>query len=119
MGRYYSGDIEGKFWFGVQSSTAADRFGVSHQQPNYVDYYYYYDDLPKVEAEITWIIENLGDKLKVIEDFLNSTNGYTDEQLMKAGITHYYLSTYADLQLGIKIRDCIINNGNCKFQAEL
>ncbi len=28
MGRYYSGDIEGKFWFAVQSSYAADRFGV-------------------------------------------------------------------------------------------
>ena len=27
MGRYYSGDIEGKFWFAVQSSNAADRFG--------------------------------------------------------------------------------------------
>jgi len=23
MGRYYSGDIEGKFWFAVQSSTDA------------------------------------------------------------------------------------------------
>lgn len=24
MGRYYNGDIEGKFWFGVQSSNDAD-----------------------------------------------------------------------------------------------
>ena len=28
MGRYYHGDIEGKFMFGVQSSTDADFFGV-------------------------------------------------------------------------------------------
>ena len=28
MGRYYTGDIEGKFWFGIQSSNSADRFGV-------------------------------------------------------------------------------------------
>jgi hypothetical protein len=28
MGRYYSGSIRGKFWFGLQSSSAADRFGV-------------------------------------------------------------------------------------------
>ena len=28
MGRYYNGDIEGKFWFGVQSSDDADFFGV-------------------------------------------------------------------------------------------
>jgi hypothetical protein len=27
MGRYYTGDIEGKFAFAVQSSDAADRFG--------------------------------------------------------------------------------------------
>jgi hypothetical protein len=28
MGRYYHGDIEGKFMFGVQSSDDADFFGV-------------------------------------------------------------------------------------------
>jgi hypothetical protein len=29
MGRYYSGDIEGKFWFGTQSSDDATHFGVN------------------------------------------------------------------------------------------
>jgi hypothetical protein len=29
MGRYYSGSIAGKFWFGVQSSEDASHFGVS------------------------------------------------------------------------------------------
>lgn len=28
MGRYYSGDIEGKFWFGTQDSDDATNFGV-------------------------------------------------------------------------------------------
>ena len=28
MGRYYNGDIEGKFWVAVQPSNAADQFGV-------------------------------------------------------------------------------------------
>ena len=45
MGRYYSGDIEGKFWFGVQSSTAARRFGGSESEPNYINYYFSEDDL--------------------------------------------------------------------------
>jgi hypothetical protein len=27
MGRYYSGDIQGKFWFAVQSSDDASAFG--------------------------------------------------------------------------------------------
>ena len=26
---------------------------------------------------------------------------------------------YADLLLGIKIRDCIIENGECNFEAEI
>ena len=32
MGRYYSGDIEGKFWFAVQSSTSPERFGAVENQ---------------------------------------------------------------------------------------
>ena len=52
MGRYYSGDIEGKFWFALQSSNCADRFGREGQTPSYLDYYFDIDDLPEVEAEI-------------------------------------------------------------------
>ena len=37
MGRYYDGDIEGKFWFGVQSSDDADFFGSKGYQPEYID----------------------------------------------------------------------------------
>jgi hypothetical protein len=45
MGRYYSGDIEGKFWFALQDSDAADRFGVEGDQPNYITYYFDEDNL--------------------------------------------------------------------------
>jgi hypothetical protein len=31
MGRYYNGDIEGKFWVAVQSSDDADFFGQSRR----------------------------------------------------------------------------------------
>jgi hypothetical protein len=34
MGRHYSGDIEGKFWFGVQSSDDASLFGGETSEPN-------------------------------------------------------------------------------------
>ena len=44
MGRYYEGDIEGKFVFGAQSSTAADRFGVEGTTPGYVDYNISFED---------------------------------------------------------------------------
>ena len=69
MGRYYTGDIEGKFWFGLQSSTAADRFGVSYNEPNYVEYYYDQENLEGVETEIKSIEDALGDKIKIIDDF--------------------------------------------------
>jgi hypothetical protein len=39
MGRYYTGDIEGKFMFGVQSSDDANFFGVEGESRS-LDYYY-------------------------------------------------------------------------------
>lgn len=119
MGRYYTGDIEGKFWFAVQSSNAADRFGVIGSDPNYLEYWFDESNLEEVEAEINNIQDSLGDKLKIIEDFFEKNNGYTNEMLKEADITEEELSEYADLKLGIKIRDCIKENGQCSFQAEL
>ena len=52
MGRYYYGDIEGKFWFAVQSSDAADRFGVIGEEPHYLEYDFTEDDLEEVEEEL-------------------------------------------------------------------
>ena len=39
MGRYYSGDIEGKFWFAVQSSDDGEFFGSEEQTSNQIEYY--------------------------------------------------------------------------------
>lgn len=119
MGRYYSGDIEGKFWFGLQSSTCADRFGVTYNEPSYVNYYFSEDDLEGVEDEIKNIEESLGDNKKVIDDFFSKTDGYNDKMLEEANITQDMLEEYADLKLGFQIRDCIIENGECNFDAEL
>ncbi len=119
MGRYYSGDIEGKFWFAVQSSNAADRFGVQGYEPGFIQYHFEQEDLEAVEEEIANIEGALGDKLKVIEDFFAGRDFYNDQDLKDAGITSDELSEYADLKLGIKIRDCIKENGACSFDAEL
>ena len=118
MGRYYSGDIDGKFWFGVQSSNAADRFGVIGDEPAYLTYYFDEEHLEDVEAEISEIEESLGDKIQKLDDFFASVNGYTDKDIHALGITSEELSDYADLGLGIKIRDCIKENGSCSFEAE-
>ena len=36
MGRYYSGSIDGKFLFGIQSSYAPKRFGGVEREPELV-----------------------------------------------------------------------------------
>lgn len=119
MGRYFTGDIEGKFWSGLQSSVAADRFGVSYNEPNYVEYYYSDDDLEGVEDEIKKIEDGLLNKKRIIESFFEKNQSYNDSSLQEIGISGKDLGEYADLLLGIKIRDCIKENGSCSFEAEL
>ena len=118
MGRYFSGDINGKFWFAVQSSDCADRFGVTGETPNVINYYFSEDDLEAVEEEIKNIEEALGDKVRIIDEFFASRESYNDEMLKEVGITGEELSEYADLELGKKIRDCIKESGQCEFEAE-
>ena len=61
MGRYYEGDIEGKFVFGAQSSTAADRFGVEGTTPGYVDYNFDTSNLKDLELELKNIENKIGE----------------------------------------------------------
>lgn len=118
MGRYYSGDIEGKFWFAVQSSDAANRFG----REGYESHLYYYfdeDSLDGVEAEIEAIETKLGDKLYTLNKFFEEHDAWNEKMLEAIGITRADLSEYADWGLGKKIATCIIENGSCHFEAEL
>lgn len=119
MGRYYEGSINGKFWFGLQASNSADRFGVTGSQPEILEYHFGKEDLDEVTQEIERIEATLGDNKKVIEDFFNDKNGYDPRDLEEAGINRETLREYADLLLGIQIRDCITGQGYCTFDAEL
>ena len=119
MGRYYNGDINGKFWFGVQSSTAPSRFGGTEQEPAYITYDFQEEDLDEVTQEIERIEATLGDNKKVIEDFFENKDSYQTKNLEELGITNEILNEYADLLLGIQIRDCIKEQGYCTFDAEL
>jgi hypothetical protein len=119
MGRYYSGDIEGKFWFALQDSDAADRFGVEGTQPETLNYYFDEDNLEDVKKEIKNIEESLGDKIGTLDKFFEENDGYNDEMIQKIGITKNELRDYADLGLGRQIRDCIEKTGQCSFDAEL
>ena len=56
MGRYYNGDIDGKFWFAVQSSDDADFFGVQGES-SYLSYYFSEDD-KKVSVKVSKSSDN-------------------------------------------------------------
>lgn len=120
MGRYFSGDIEGKFWFGIQASNAATRFSESAEcEQSHIDYYFEEDHLQEVQDELKVIEDSLGENLQKIEDFFSGKEAYRDEELRGIGITDTMLGDYADYKLGKKIEKCIIEQGQCQFEAEL
>jgi hypothetical protein len=118
MAKYYSGNIEGKFWLASQSSNAADRFGATGFQQSYLEYYFDEDHLEDVENEIKLIEEKLGDKLERLITFFTVNVSYTCDQLRDMDVSGEDLSEYADYTLGVEIRDCIKEHGSCSFTAE-
>lgn len=144
MGRYYNGDIEGKFWFGVQDSTDASFFGADYTEPNYVEYYFEKEEhMDSVNEGIATCITELGEYKDKMDNFFNTHDSYNDEQLAhflgfitKEESEEAYsdrsentlqgvekvkrlLEWYARLKLGQKIQKCLEETGECTFQAEL
>jgi hypothetical protein len=119
MGRYFRGDIEGKFWFALQPSDAPSKFGGEILEPSFIEYYFDENSLEGVIDEIERIEETLGENKKIIEDFFSSRESYSSNELIQIGITQDILGEYANLKLGIQIRDCILENGTCSFEAEI
>lgn len=126
MGRYYSGDIEGKFWFGVQASDDADYFGVEGEDgDDGVSLLYFFDkeNLPDIVEEINKCNLALRDEKKNIDRFFADNIGYNDEILAvylaksKEEVKEL-LKQYARLELGEKILECVLKNGKCEFEAE-
>jgi len=124
MGRYYNGDIEGKFWFAVQASDDADFFGGQQGEPNYIQYNFSEDDLPTIKKGLKECFERLKTPkstikniYKVIEDkkfddetfwkFFKDTDNKKKEEWL------------ARLDLGLKIFNSVKNTGYCNFEAEL
>lgn len=118
MGRYISGDIDGKCWFGLQNSDFMDRFGVSYSEYAYINYYYGEDDLPALQEELKAIEDSLGDTMQRIDDFFEQRNSYNDAMLTEANITKDQLSDYADYKFAKKVEAYIIEHGECSFEVE-
>lgn len=108
----------------MQSSDAADRFGVTGFQPEELHYYFSESDLQEVKDEIKRIESKLGSKLAKLDEFYATDKYYADDdlcQLLSVDLSQVknIMSEYADLELGRKIRDCVEENGSCEFIAEL
>ena len=136
MGRYYEGDIEGKFWFGIQSSHDADFFGSVALQPDHLEYYFDEEHISKIEHGLAQCLDHLGSKKELLDDFFKTHDGYTQEEVCKvldipiprSGISieahkkskyNYYLEWYARYLLGKKILDRVKSDKFCSFRAEL
>jgi hypothetical protein len=127
MGRFYHGDIEGKFMVAVQSSNDADFFGVEGQPPeSHLEYSYTDEDLPKIKKGLKECSLQLGNNRirNKLDKFFETRDGYNNEMLTKEFGWHpkrveEYLTWYARARLGKKILECVEEYGDCDFQAEL
>ena len=50
MGRYYEGDIDGKFWFAIQDSNDGEFFGAEEQESNWIDYYLHKEEFEESDG---------------------------------------------------------------------
>ncbi len=124
MGRFYGGDIGGKFWFGVQSSNDADFFGVVGEPPNFLEYFFTKEDLGAIEAGVAKCVKALGDNKLKLDAYFALEEPWNEETVSKAtkipiGKVPKSLKWYARLELGQKILDCVRKKGQCSFDAEL
>ena len=114
MGRFYSGDIEGKFWFAVQSSTDQEFFGMEEDR-SYIDYYVDDDSMEQIEKGIKDCKKALhGYKAKSYNNQELAEYLSTDEEKVS-----YLLEWYARLELGNKIYECVKEQGSCVLNAEM
>ena len=123
MGRYYTADIEGKFWFDVQDSDDADFFG-SAGQASHLNYYFNQDNLKDIAKGIEVCKKELGEWKQKLDDFFKNNNGYNEEMLtdqlgLKKDDQLPLLQWYARLELGEQIHECVVKNGSCGFEAEI
>ena len=112
MGRFYNGDISGKWWVAVQPSNTPERFGAEETS---IDYIICNDE--EFQDEMKKLEKSLGENLKIFDEFFDKKDSYNNEQLVEffqdKGINQhkeklqvdieYLLSDYADYQFGLEV----------------
>lgn len=129
MGRYYSGDIEGKFMFAVQSSSDASNFGGYEKKLDDVDdsleYYFTDDHKDQIDEGIKSCLAELGDYKQDIDQFFEENKYYNYDaladylEILDKKKVKELLKQYARLRLGLQIKDCVDKTGRCEFLAQL
>jgi len=145
MGRHYSGDIEGKFWFGVQSSDDASSLGGYPEYVYLCDEEIEYDEDEREDEEPFGIFyqfgpdqeEDLSEAIygckKELGEFLGKLDKFFDEyenrpysdstiaQILEIDESKLrrLLVYYARLKFGEKIQNYLNENGRCNFTADL
>jgi hypothetical protein len=126
MGRYYDGNISGKFWFGVQPSNDGEFFGMIE----YTDTISYMsEDLEQAEEGVKKCKEKLDGYLEHLDAFFDKNNGYNDPTIIEhfkdlnievdnVKVRHL-LEWYARLGLGRQIVKAIKEEGECYYDAEI
>lgn len=119
MGRYYSGDIDGKFMFGVQSSDAHERFGAEEEERGCIDYCIRRESYDDIVKELEKIDKG---SIKRVSKMFNENRYYNDETQKKYDVTYFDLSEYADYRIGKQVKEFFDDNPErdvCYFQAEI
>lgn len=135
MGRYYTGDIEGKFWFAVQSSDDAENFGGTNnyvyleddqneEDPIEIEFQFTTKDMESIQTGIKECEDVLGEFKSKLDEFFEKESGYNIPQMCKflecdEDMTQILLENYARLELGLKIKNCVEEKGQCCFSGEL
>ena len=108
MGRYYNGDIEGKFMFGVQGSDAGERFGAQELESHYVEYCVNreeYNNIVKTLDEI----KSKG-HVERVEKMFEKEIGWNDTILEKYGVSRKDMEEYADYEMGLQMKEWFDTN---------
>lgn len=122
MGRYYYGDIEGKFGFGIQPSTAPEDFLGA--EPVRITYSWSGKD--EIKQRIDRIKQEMKHRYDQLELYFSKKSTYTNEELAEyMHITEAELKDtlldYYNYKLGEKVYNYMVENDTdcCQIDAEL
>jgi len=119
MGRYYNGDVDGKFWFAVQPSNAHEQFGAKQYEPEPSEIPYKIKNKPIILNRLIEIENTMGLYLEAAHSFFEQKLSYNTEELQLyfknygldceyEGVARNKINDYADWLLGMELLEYFI-----------